>query len=371
MLQGVRVGDVENDGRVGEIRYFSCPRGQGLFLPERFVRRSFVQRAPPPQPQHQQQPFTPPATSGIPRRRFYSTSGAPVPASLEYVDSLEALLGLPLGSLGPHMADARAGVIYELAPPPPHRHAGSTTAQQRSGAKAAAAAKLQLFQGMHATITGAGDVVKDDEPLGATGGSAGSFMTETGLAAEGEDRGAMTGSTISWGGGDARREPRVQEGETDEGAFLRTQAFARSGSLSVSASSSALSDDDRARLGEAVDLVQEALRMEADEGGAVQLTGQAFAATATMMTTTTAAATAAAGEGEWEEEEEEDTGAADGMDRAAMYFEVAARYLENLAAALAAQGAEHKTKAEEGTSRTCLAAAVVASSSRRRPPAFH
>lgn len=161
--------------------------------------------------------------------------------------------------------------------------------------------------------------------------------------------------------------------EEGDGAFLRTQAFGRSASLSVSSSArSAASDScrgmgDRARL-EVVDLVQEALQMEAyhhdHEGGAgLEPATQVLAATAAMTTSTTGAS----GDVVWEEESATDEGSEEGMDRAAVYFEVAAQYLENLAAALAAQGAAREAEAEAGTtSRACLAAAVMAASSRRR-----
>lgn len=131
-------------------RYFVCPKGQGLFIPERYVRRSFVQRPAPPQP-----PFSPPAASRIPRPRVFSSSVWPWPQTqaAEAFPSLAALLRVPLTDL---KGDDRAGVIHDLA-----QRQARVVRVVAAAAAAGAPVAVKGGQNAAAAATGAGEVACD------------------------------------------------------------------------------------------------------------------------------------------------------------------------------------------------------------------
>lgn len=268
-------------------RYFACPKGQGLFLPERWVRRSFVQR--PPQPPPAPPAFRPPASSKIPRPRVFSSgsSSSPRVQPTEVFPSLAALLQLPLTAA---MAHDQAGVIYGLPLPTsvvevaagvqrPRRAKGKAAKRVEPEAEAPALAIAKAKAGAPRFVTGAGDVTAFEATGSSSNGSSEGSQsarasplgtTTSGAADDDEDMaaGGAKGSTQAWNGcaartaaGTAGTGTGIRAGKGEREGLWRTQSF--EDRLSISSSAAAVDPATREEEVVVVDLVHEALQRAA------------------------------------------------------------------------------------------------------------
>lgn len=258
-------------------RYFACPEGHGLFVPERLVRRSFVQRPAPPLPSF---PTTPPPTaSRIPPPRVYYASLWSWPQAKTF-PSLAALLRVPSTGL---KGDDRAGVIHDVAQEQVRVRVVSAAMAPKVKPRTAAKPVVQSMMrsvvgsegGQESVVTDAGDVAFDG---GASSESMGS---------------AASGSLV-----DAQVQPEAAEGSTERDSEESNPL------LCVEA------DD-------VVDLIQEVLAIQRaahqcqrTECGLREHAAQASSAAAGTAT----------------------------MSPASVYYDLAARYLEDLAAGGWAEG---------------------------------
>ncbi len=267
------------------------------------------------------------------------------------------------------MAHDQAGVIYGLPLPTsvvevaagvqrPRRAKGKAAKRVEPEAEAPALAIAKAKAGAPRFVTGAGDVTAFEATGSSSNGSSEGSQsarasplgtTTSGAADDDEDMaaGGAKGSTQAWNGcaartaaGTAGTGTGIRAGKGEREGLWRTQSF--EDRLSISSSAAAVDPATREEEVVVVDLVHEALQRAAHARASahqlqLQLQGEqhggpglgggvtpALAATAAATTTSM---------GEWRADDDGSGGGGD-YSGVAMYFEAAARYLEELAASL-------------------------------------